>query len=437
MTNEETAIDDLFAGPGGWDTGLRMIGRTDVTGIEWDAVACATARAAGHRRVQADVSALRPADFRRGRPEGQIASPPCQGFSPAGLGKGRGDAGRIVEAVRAIGLGVPADFVVYDLAGHCADHRSALVLEPLRWALATEPEWLAWEQVAPVLPLWVACAEVLRSHGWNVWTGNVQAEQYGVPQTRRRAILLAHRSRPVGRPAPTHSRYHSADPARLDPGLPRWVSMAEALGWGMTDRPSMTVTGGGSSTGGAEPFGNAARRGMLRELDAGHWAQRSNYSAHGQGRTAAERGRTMRTLDEPSVTLTAKPPQWQYVGGPQSNATVRDIDEPAPTVYSQRSGNARWVYRASNQDHAARRPLSTPAPTVNFSERIPEDAASDRSASGVRVTVAEAAVLQTFPADYPFAGTKGDQYRQVGDAVPPLLAAHLLASLGVGDLRRA
>ena len=30
------SIIDLFAGPGGWDEGLRMIGRTDVLGIEWD-----------------------------------------------------------------------------------------------------------------------------------------------------------------------------------------------------------------------------------------------------------------------------------------------------------------------------------------------------------------------------------------------------------------
>lgn len=33
-----------------------------------------------------------------------------------------------------------------------------------------------------------------------------------------------------------------------------------------------------------------------------------------------------------------------------------------------------------------------------------------------------------------FAGP-GGQYRQVGDAVPPLLAAHVLAALGVGALQ--
>ena len=61
-------------------------------------------------------------------------------------------------------------------------------------------------------------------------------------------------------------------PKKMDEGVKPWVSMAEALGWGMTSRPSMTVTGGGTATGGAEPFGNAARRGMERARGEGEWA---------------------------------------------------------------------------------------------------------------------------------------------------------------------
>lgn len=39
-----------------------------------------------------------------------------------------------------------------------------------------------------------------------------------------------------------------------------------------------------------------------------------------------------------------------------------------------------------------------------------------------RITVEEAALLQTFPAGMPFAGRRSSCYRQIGNAVPPLLA---------------
>ncbi len=51
----------------------------------------------------------------------------------------------------------------------------------------------------------------------------------------------------------------------------------------------------------------------------------------------------------------------------------------------------------------------------------------------VQVTVQEAAVLQGFPANYPWEGNKGQQHRQHGDAVPPPLAWHIIReALGLG-----
>jgi site-specific DNA-cytosine methylase len=53
-----------------------------------------------------------------------------------------------------------------------------------------------------------------------------------------------------------------------------------------------------------------------------------------------------------------------------------------------------------------------------------------------RVTVQEAAVLQSFRPDYPWFGTKSQQYQAVGNAVPPLLAAAILRPLFQNEARQ-
>lgn len=45
------------------------------------------------------------------------------------------------------------------------------------------------------------------------------------------------------------------------------------------------------------------------------------------------------------------------------------------------------------------------------------------------MTVDEAARLQTFPAGYPWQGTRSARYQQVGNAIPPLLSAVVIAAL--------
>lgn len=258
------SIVEDFAGPGGWDEGARLLGVTSIVGHEWDKDACATATAAGHHRVRCDVATV----THKSGAWGYIGSPPCQAWSRAGKRQGILDQPAIFAHLQLIAE--TGDWVDYP-AGGWHDKRSPLVLQVVRAIIQLRPTWVALEQVPDVLPFWERVAEFLLSLGYRAWTGILDAEMYGVPQTRDRAILTASQdpAHNVTRPPATHARYRPGqqpEPDLFGELLP-WVSMADALGWGMEGRPSMTVTGGGTATGGAEPFGSGARAGIERERE--------------------------------------------------------------------------------------------------------------------------------------------------------------------------
>ena len=114
------------------DIAARELG-LDPVGVELDAWAVATRRAVGLRTLHADVETLEPRMF--SNVVGLIASAPCQGFSTAG----KQDPN---------------------------DPRNRLVWEARRWIEALRPQWIAFEQVPPVLPIWRAYAQWLALLGY-------------------------------------------------------------------------------------------------------------------------------------------------------------------------------------------------------------------------------------------------------------------------------
>lgn len=379
-------VIDLFAGPGGWSVACRRL-HLDEAGIEIDPTACRTRRAAGFDTIEGSVTDYGPADF----PEcvGLIASPPCQLFSTAGKGAARKLMPEILEAIAAMGRGEKPDTSGWP-------DGAKLVLEPLRWAieainLGRPYVWIALEQVPPVLPVWAAMADVLR-HGYGVATGNLSAECFGVPQTRKRAVLVARLDGPARLPAPTHSRYYPRDPQRLDPGARPWVSMARALEWS---------------------------------------ADAEVVSNYGTGGDPANRG--VRTSEQPAATVTAKFDRNQvYRSDNRPNCAVRTIDEPAPTILGNgaRGAHARWEFAGAGKtaiDTAGqvRRQANQPAHTILGGG----SAAWISGEESRQVSPEEAAVLQSFPADYPWHGNKGQVNQQIGNAVPPLLAEAILRAV--------
>lgn len=313
---------DLFAGPGGLDVGAAWLGIPS-TGIEIDDNACATRTSAGLNTVQGDVRAFAPSDF----PDANIlaAGPPCQTFTVAGTGIGRRALEKIVRCAEdlaqpPLGQRLPSAF---------DDERTGLVLEPLRWALSAVDsgapfEAIVLEQVPAVLPIWQVYRTILEQHGYRVAVGILRTEEYGVPQTRRRAILIARRGNvEVKLPDPTHHAFRRGNHGQVALGLEPWVPINHVV-----KRPTrFTII--------------------------------SNY---GSGGDPKRRGQ--RRCDEPSATITGK---------------------------------------------------------VTRNRLLLADGTWDR------LTLHEAGALQTFPPDYPWSGS--DIGQQIGNAIPPRLAVHVLAGV--------
>ena len=403
----DTAVD-LFAGPGGWDEGARILGsrlgnvdlHKGILGFEFEPNAVATARAAGHARVYGDLAAVNPAFFKA---PGLIASPPCQGFSPAGKGRGREDFDLLLEAIGRIRTyvrteGADADFspeaVILWLANHIADPKSALILEPLRWVIrmAEQPRWLAFEQVKTCLPIWEAMAALLRDLGYSVWTGLVHSEEYGVPQTRTRAVLLGSLDKDVsGGPTATHGKYNprrDRDAQRveaIEAGLLPWVTMAEALGWA---DDTFTHMGDVYNSKGCIRRGDAPAPTMTSSMDNGNF-------------------RSFHAADIEHEGLRSR---------------IRKSDGPTTEV----EGDTSWVYnRPSVTVVGSFRPDVAAAPGY----RKPGDGPRQKAPGSVRLQQVEQGVLQSFPADYPWQGSESVKFQQAGNAVPCLMAAALVEAV--------
>lgn len=427
-------------------------------GIDHDGDACDTHRLAGFPTLRADVSQLDPREVAAGA-DGLIASPPCQAFSLAGKGLGREAIARMLAHVDACADGyVPPDGML------CADDvRADLTLEPLRWADTLRPRWVACEQVPAVLPLWEAIGRVLSGWGYSVWTGLLDAERYGVPQTRKRAFLIARRDGPAEPPVPTHTGYDwrqddggkTPVPSLLGDDLAPWVSMADALGWHATyragtmdnaasrdgDEPAPTIAFGHNAAQHQWVYRNGTReRAAERELDepaptvmfgeSGNevsWVVQTGANTMRHQRDQAD-GKYERPIDCPAPTVDSKVGgAWRLRSAGKTGLADRGPDEPATTLTGK--GNAVWTHeRPATTVVGSFRPDVIAAPGW----RGPGDGPRQDADGSVRVTVAQAACLQSFPPWWPWSGSKTSRYRQVGNAVPPLLAAAVLAPVLMG-----
>jgi DNA (cytosine-5)-methyltransferase 1 len=203
VTRKPTAVD-LFCGAGGLSLGLRRAGFRVVIGVELDEDASDT-YLANHKEgivLQGDVREITGADILGAAGVDSIdfvaGCPPCQGFS------------KLTDKYRR------------------TDARNDLVLEMARLIEELQPRAIMMENVPGLATrgrvMLDEFKQRLRRAGYVVTSDVLQLANYGIPQSRRRLVLLAGQGFTIDLPPASHARQVKSD-SKEKP----WRTLRDAL----------------------------------------------------------------------------------------------------------------------------------------------------------------------------------------------------------------
>lgn len=439
---------DLFAGAGGFSLGLELAGFHSLGAVEIDEVAARTyarnfsrrplmrvgAREGNIRRIQAgeisnalDQAGVAELDL-------LVAAPPCQGFSRVGRGK--------------------LDFIKERTGAFVLDGRNHLYRQAVAMVAELRPRIFVFENVAGILHVRgrnVAerVCEAVAAVGYDVRCALLDAAWYGVPQSRERLFLIGIRSDLQTRPCfPTRrhwvqvTRGHLSQ-AEMDPANwnnPSFFTAFDDLPDSSRLRPPVTVREAFEDLPAFTEHLKAARAGV-------------QYRARRQGSPTAEYKsaprnaftRLMRRwpgLSE-SVQVTdhfcrSTPRDFETFRLMKPNDRYTQALEIANARY--REAKAQWArgqlakrprrdeFVPPYPDHCFDekwRKLDRDQPSHTVTAHLGKDTYSHIHPSAREsraISPREAARLQSFPDSFGFVGNMGDVFRQIGNAVPPLLA---------------
>lgn len=190
---------ELFAGCGGTALGFKRAGFRTVLANEWDAAACETLR----KNVTDRVAQCAIQEIER-FPEADVVAGglPCQGFSN-------------------LGERVPHD------------PRNQLWLQFMRAVKDAKPKAFVIENVAPLLKSqeYVEIRRLAEAMGYQVEGRVLNAADYGVPQSRKRAIIIGLFGKTPSYPEPTHARPDDLQQLRLKKHSKKpWRTVRNAIG---------------------------------------------------------------------------------------------------------------------------------------------------------------------------------------------------------------
>lgn len=392
-----TAVD-LFAGCGGASLGMEAIGYKPVAAFELDTAANYTYQVHLSDKYQTPVyqhdlrdvdRSMIPEDELNGDLDILFAGPPCQGWSS--------NAGET----------------------NSHDPRNDLAFKTIEWIAALNPHITVIENVIGLKQLHSGRHSELEQRlsdvGYFVSTVVLNAADYGVPQQRERIFIIGIRDdhTPPDQWEPPQTR--SVEPMHTLDGrtLEGYSTTQEAIGG--LPVPLEPIS---------DPDDDPVHRYSLYDSNrvtphsCGEWIDVEDYRGDvaelGPGSISGgvtggeavfippnhvEADHSMDHREKKSTI------ELGYSGAPSTDRRLHP-DRPAPTIMVS-NGTPPLHYTGTSPQH-------------------PNQAVGDVR----RITVRECARLQTFPDHYCFSGVKTEQFRQVGNAVPPLLAAHITSHLG-------
>lgn len=168
FSNRTVAVIDLFCGAGGLAFGLKTAGLSVIAGIDLDpACKFPLEKNTGAKFLKRDVT--------------EVTSDE--------IGKLFGD----VEIRVLAGCAPCQPFSTYSQSRKTADDRWNLLQQFQRLAVEVLPEIVTMENVPGLVTqqVWLDFVCALEQAGYNVWFDTVMCTEYGVPQTRRRLVLIA------------------------------------------------------------------------------------------------------------------------------------------------------------------------------------------------------------------------------------------------------
>lgn len=348
-------VIDLFCGAGGLSEGFRQAGFRVLAGNDFFDAAGETFKAT-HREAKflpGPIQAYSAQDFldaaglEVGELDVLVGGPPCQGFS------------------------------VYNHQRGLHDERSSLYREYLRVVDGLRPKWVVLENVTGMTSAGGGAAvdaiiDGLGALGYSVRPQILKAEEFGVPQERRRIVFIGNRlGLPIRFPEPSHGE-----------GRKPFVTIDEAF----SDLPPL-------------PNGGAVNVAEYVHEPQNEYQEYLRRDANGVTNHAAAK---LAPVNLRRLTHIPEGGSW------------RDI--PVDLL-------PEGMKRAKRSDHTKRygRLRAKGLASTILTKCDPHWGAYFHPDQDRIISVREAARLQSFPDWFEFKGSRTDQYVQVGNAVPPLL----------------